>query len=242
MKKYLYEVRPVKPVMTPEGKSTRRPFSSLLSKEEVMGYMRSCTIYRRFSNAIAPVRVTGSNLEELHRDKYKEEKTIISSPEQVAEIPLNEKPKDIEYPSFDEESSAVEEKNENPVEDPIVNEEEKVEDISTEEVTDEKSEIVEESIETTVEESVSEESVVETIEDHIVNENPVEEQVVETTETEVPVVNDVVEEKNENPVEEQVVETTEVNTDVKPTQNDQNRDNHTTKNIQVNYNKNKNKR
>ena len=154
MKKYLYEVRPVKPVMTPEGKSTRRPFSSLLSKEEVMGYMRSCTIYRRFSNAIAPVRVTGSNLEELHRDKYKEEKTIVSSPEQVAEIPLNEKPKDIEYPSFDEETSAVEEKNENPVEEsivetkeaPIVNEEEKVEDISTEEVTDEKSEIVEESV------------------------------------------------------------------------------------------------
>lgn len=223
MKKYLYEVRPVKPVMTPEGKSTRRPFSSLLSKEEVMGYMRSCTIYRRFSNAIAPVRVTGSNLEELHRDKYKEEKTIVSSPEQVAEIPLNEKPKDIEYPSFDEETSAVEEKNENPVEesvvetkeDRIVNEEEKVEDISTEEVTDEKSEIVEESIETTVEESVSEESVAETIE--------------------VPVV-------NENPIEEQVVETTEANTDVKPTQNDQNRDNHTTKNIQVNYNKNKNKR
>lgn len=223
MKKYLYEVRPVKPVMTPEGKSTRRPFSSLLSKEEVMGYMRSCTIYRRFSNAIAPVRVTGSNLEELHRDKYKEEKTIVSSPEQVAEIPLNEKPKDIEYPSFDEETSAVDEKNENPVEesvvetkeDSIVNEEEKVEDISTEEVTDEKSEIVEESIETTVEESVSEESVAETIE--------------------IPVV-------NENPVEEQVVETTEANTDVKPTQNDQNRDNHTTKNIQVNYNKNKNKR
>ena len=230
MKKYLYEVRPVKPVMTPEGKSTRRPFSSLLSKEEVMGYMRSCTIYRRFSNAIAPVRVTGSNLEELHRDKYKEEKTIVSSPEQVAEIPLNEKPKDIEYPSFDEESSAVDEKNENPVEesdeetkeDPIINEEEKVEDISTEEVTDEKSEIVEESIEMTVEESVSEETVAETIE--------------------VPVVNDVVEEKNENPVEEQVVETTEANIDVKPTQNDQNRDNHTTKNIQVNYNKNKNKR
>ena len=37
--KFLYEVRPVKPVVTPDGRAKRRPFSSLLNKEEVMEYM-----------------------------------------------------------------------------------------------------------------------------------------------------------------------------------------------------------
>lgn len=228
MKKYLYEVRPVKPVITPEGRSTRRPFSSLLSKEEVMGYMRSCSIYRRFSNAIAPVRVTGSNLDELHRDSISG--TIIEN-EKIAEVPLDEKPNDIDYVSFDKPNEEL------PIEEPTENVEVPVE---QEQVAEESVDTVEEKVETeipaeTTEETVEQEQVAEETTDVPVEVNvePVVEEPAENVESE---------EKVETPVEEQAVEATEVNGEVEPVQNDQNRDAQTTKNIQVNYNKNKHKR
>lgn len=68
--KFLYEVRPVKPVVTPDGRAKRRPFSSLLSKEEVMEYMKSANIYRRFVDATEPIKVTGETLDSLHREKF----------------------------------------------------------------------------------------------------------------------------------------------------------------------------
>lgn len=68
--KFLYEVRPVKPVVTPDGRAKRRPFSSLLSKEEVMEYMKSANIYRRFADTTEPIKVTGETLDSLHREKF----------------------------------------------------------------------------------------------------------------------------------------------------------------------------
>lgn len=67
MKKYLYEVRPNRPVVNKEGRITRCPFSDLLTKEDVMGYMKSANIWRRFPDGV--VRVTGQNLDLLHREK-----------------------------------------------------------------------------------------------------------------------------------------------------------------------------
>ena len=67
MKKYLYEVRPNRPVVNKEGRTTRCPFSDLLTKEDVMGYMKSANIWRRFPDGV--VRVTGQNLDLLHREK-----------------------------------------------------------------------------------------------------------------------------------------------------------------------------
>ena len=69
--KYLYEVHPLRPVLTPvEGRFTRRPFSAEFTVEEVKGLMTNARVYRRFPDKMEIVPVTGENLEELHRPKF----------------------------------------------------------------------------------------------------------------------------------------------------------------------------
>ena len=220
MKKYLYEVRPVKPVHTPEGRSTRCPFSVLLSKEEVIGYMRSCTIYRRFPD-IAPIRVTGSNLDDLHRERYVKETSLV-------EPKLEEKPKADNFVKFDEENPNTEE----PVEE-VIEEENKQEEISVEEVApiNDSVEVTEELVEEVINEEESlEDNVEETVNEPV---ESVEEVKSETKEKEVS--EDIVEESVE--VQEEIKEEVKIEEVVSQiTQNSTPQNN--TKNIQVNHNKN----
>lgn len=212
MKKYLYEVRPVKPVHTPEGRSTRCPFSVLLSKEEVIGYMRSCTIYRRFPD-IAPIRVTGSNLDDLHRERYVKETSLV-------EPKLEEKPKADNFVKFDEENPNTEE----PVEE-VIEEENKQKEIPVEEVApiNDSVEVTEEPVEEVI-------NVEETVNEPV---ESVEEVKSETEEKEVS--EDIVEESVE--VQEEIKE--EVKIEEVVSQNAQNSTpQNNTKNIQVNHNKN----
>lgn len=69
--KYLYEVHPLRPVLTPiEGRYTRRPFSADFTVEEVKELMPNARVYRRFPDKMEIVPVTGANLEDLHRPKF----------------------------------------------------------------------------------------------------------------------------------------------------------------------------
>lgn len=66
--RYLYEIRPVKPI-TINGRMTRVPCSVNLTKEEAKDYMRSANLYRRFG-ADTLIKVTGANIDFLHVSKY----------------------------------------------------------------------------------------------------------------------------------------------------------------------------
>lgn len=103
MDKFRYQVTPFTPINNLiKGKSLRRPFSSDLTKEEVFICMKHGPVYRLLPGQ-TPIRVTGSNIDQLHTDptaKNKEEtsndttKTEINEIEQsvVAETPIIEAP------------------------------------------------------------------------------------------------------------------------------------------------------
>ena len=75
--KYLYEVHPLRPVLTPiEGRFTRRPFSADFTVEEVRKIMPNARVYRRFPDKMEIVPVTGENLEDLHRPKFNTDDTV----------------------------------------------------------------------------------------------------------------------------------------------------------------------
>lgn len=192
--KFLYEVRPVKPVVTPDGRSMRRPFSSLLSKEEVTAYMKAANIYRRFPDITEPIKVTGATLDELHREKFNV--TVMEAP--VEESPEGEITGEEIIDTPENPEKGIEEVvEETPVEEPVVKDvqEEEVIEPESEEVVEESSVIEEEVIEEpAITEEVQEEDITETV-----TEEPVEE-VVESVEEKV---EEVVE---ETPVEEHVVE------------------------------------
>ena len=178
--KKLYEVRPVKPILSKEGRSIRRPFSAPLTIEEVKGYMVSCTVYRCFPD-VAPVRVTGENLEELHsKDRFN--------------IPVI-KTVDTED---EEENPVVVEGNEEVVEDEVPEEQEK----NTEEAVEESTEIVEDEVPGKQEEN-SEEAVEESTE---IVESKLENVETEVVEENIHEINEKVEESNEDIGEEVVVE------------------------------------
>lgn len=144
--KFLYEVRPVKPVVTPDGRAKRRPFSSLLSKEEVMEYMKSANIYRRFTDATGPIKVTGETLDSLHREKFNMD---INTPESletesVEEIPAISEAIKVEYP-VTKEAETEEQVVEDTTMDIITTNEEEI-DASEETVEEEYAEEVEDKI------------------------------------------------------------------------------------------------
>ena len=66
-KRFLYEIRPVRPVNI-NGRITRVPTSINLTKAEVRQYMAYGAVYRRFG-ATDLVKVTGANLDSLHVSK-----------------------------------------------------------------------------------------------------------------------------------------------------------------------------
>ena len=91
--KYLYEVRPVKPIVIPEGRSIKRPSSLLLSKEEVKEVMKKARVYRKFPDNINPVPVTGENLDELHKENFLDETPAThTEPDSVVDEPKAEEP------------------------------------------------------------------------------------------------------------------------------------------------------
>ena len=76
-KKYLYEVHPVRPVISPVlGRRTRCPFSAELTLDQVKELAQWARVYRRFPDYEAIVPVTGLTREELHRPKYYEDSVV----------------------------------------------------------------------------------------------------------------------------------------------------------------------
>ena len=66
MERYLYEVRPFRPVSF-GGVSIRRACSMQLTKEEVMMFMGYGPVYRKFANTdIEPIIVTGKQIGRAH--------------------------------------------------------------------------------------------------------------------------------------------------------------------------------
>lgn len=143
--KFLYEVRPVKPVVTPDGRAKRRPFSSLLSKEEVMEYMKSANIYRRFTDATGPIKVTGETLDSLHREKFNMDINTPCINYSDEEIPVISEAVKVEY-SVTEEAETEEQVVEDTTMDIITTNEEEI-DASEETVEEEYVEEVEDKIE-----------------------------------------------------------------------------------------------
>ena len=65
--RFLYEIRPVRPIII-NGRRTRRACSLNLTKDEVKEYLASANVYRRFGGTDV-VKVTGANLDQLHVSK-----------------------------------------------------------------------------------------------------------------------------------------------------------------------------
>ena len=138
MDRYRYKVTPYSPIKNLIlGKSIRVPFTADLNKEEVFLCMKHGPVYRAFPNQ--EIRVTGSNFNSLHKEKYGEEETVKES-KTIEEEFIPEEDVKI-YVRESKPSVVVEE----PVEESIV-EEEVIED-NTE------SDIIEEEVENTEEES-----------------------------------------------------------------------------------------
>lgn len=84
--RYLYEVRPVRPINI-GGKYIRRPCSMQLTKSEVLEFMKSASVYRRFSNInMEPIRVTGECLDILHQATYNPNYKSIDTVSSVAVV------------------------------------------------------------------------------------------------------------------------------------------------------------
>lgn len=152
--RFLYEVHPVRPFVSPDGKQIKRACSIQLTKEEVKEYLKKGTVYRKFSGSNTKMeRVTLSNLDSLHvrvkgEDQSVVEPTPVVEPE---EIPAVEEPEVVEEPAPVEETPVVEE--------PVKEEITVTEEVVPQEVVTEEAPTVEEA----VEEEVSEEDPVETI-------------------------------------------------------------------------------
>lgn len=118
--KYLYEVHPLRPVLTPiEGRFTRRPFSAEFTVEEVREIMPNARVYRRFPDKMEIVPVTGDNLKDLHRPKFDtvdkveiakmdDDKEEVGK-EPKAVVPAREPVAVVEEPNHEPQPAAVEE-------------------------------------------------------------------------------------------------------------------------------------
>lgn len=83
-KRFMYEIRPLKPIkdLIP-GKLLSRPCSMQLTKDEVLLCMKYGPVYRKIDGR-TPVKVTGDNLDELHKDPNAGKVTNISEIAQAA--------------------------------------------------------------------------------------------------------------------------------------------------------------
>lgn len=78
--RFLYEIRPIKPIkdLIP-GRSIKAPCSMQLTKEEALYCMKFGPVYRNFSDSgMNPIRVTGSNINRLHRSNFLSEESYNS--------------------------------------------------------------------------------------------------------------------------------------------------------------------
>lgn len=75
MDRFRYQVTPFSPIrdLIP-GQSINRPFTTDLTKEEVFICMKHGPVYRAFHNQPL-IKVTGENIDKLHRKALEEEKT-----------------------------------------------------------------------------------------------------------------------------------------------------------------------
>ena len=68
-KRFLYEVRPIRPIHIPGKVGGRKIFTALLNIDEVKQYMQYGPVYRKFADPNKEmVLVTGANISNLHRD------------------------------------------------------------------------------------------------------------------------------------------------------------------------------
>ena len=188
MDRFRYQVTPFRPItnLIP-GKSLRRPFSSDLTKEEVMLCMKCGPVFRIVPNK-PPIRVTGANINQLHKENIYENASEKDVKGNVIAVVEKYKIKDTavtEEPKTEAPTEVIPEEKQEATE-------EKVEEVVTEVESDsnsEESEVVEEesvTVEETKEESVAEEVVEEP---EVVEEKQEEEVVTEDEEeetTEIP--------------------------------------------------------
>lgn len=177
--RYLYEIRPIKPIkdLIP-GKLIKKPCSMQLTKDEVLHCMKYGSVWRRFTGK-DPLKVTGNNLDFMHRSVYsdyikpedqKKAEEVIEQSVEEENIALEESPKESEEELQNSSNTTAEEE--------LV---ESSEDITVDEVAvEDNSDNTEETIEETVESEVEE------IADTIINEEVSEEQ--ESDKKEEPVV------------------------------------------------------
>ena len=82
MERYTYHIHPHRTITNViPGKGIRRPMGLKLTKEEVLKCLACGPVYRVFPG-IPPIRVTGSNLDELHisKDEYLKKDIKIETP------------------------------------------------------------------------------------------------------------------------------------------------------------------
>lgn len=138
--KYLYEVHPVRPVISPiEGRLVRRPFSCELTISQLGEIMGKARVFRRFPDLTELVPVTGATVHELHRARFSDPIPEVAFKEKEranAELVDVNRNEPVTAPVVEEKPVVVEEPT---VEEVIAPEPEKVEEAPVEE-TEQKTE------------------------------------------------------------------------------------------------------
>lgn len=89
--RYLYEVRPRKPVRIPGQRATMVRRSVLLTKDEVREYMKSGPVYRKSTKG-EMIQVTGGNLDKLHApfDGEKNNSQVSTAPSSFQHVDIKQ--------------------------------------------------------------------------------------------------------------------------------------------------------
>lgn len=153
--RFLYSVYPQRPIkgILPNNRPINGPRSLSLTKEEVLTCLKFGTVYRRFANEGKNERVTMSNIDRLHNERFIMEKDyVVDSLGKDSGTVVNTAPV-VKTPEKAEEKVIEETKVENTPESEAteeVTEDEKAEDVdSTESVVENEAEAVEEVKEST---------------------------------------------------------------------------------------------
>ena len=192
MDRFRYQVTPFKPInnLIP-GKSLRRPFSSDLTKEEVFLCMKCGPVFRVMPDNKPAIRVTGSNIDQLHREiKDVEDIKNILKPNttEITDNAVNQDNTVVEEPKTEASTEVIPEEN-NVTEEVTPSKEEEVVESEPEVVVEEpKTEASTEVIpkEVTLSEEPKEEEVVESEPEVIVVEEKEKQEEVEEVTTEIP--------------------------------------------------------
>lgn len=91
--KYMYEIRPVKPIVTLEGRSLRRPSTMLLELEEVYHYSKLAAVWRKYPDTTTLVKVGGLNTAAAHCATYAEYLENMKKISQGETITVQDEPK-----------------------------------------------------------------------------------------------------------------------------------------------------